>query len=473
MTFVREHSDLTRRLFLAGTGSRLGMMALATLLPRRLLGTPTALHFPARAKRVIFLHQSGAPSQIDLFDPKPALSTRHGEELPESVRRGQRLTTMTAKQGSKPLAASPFQFSAQGKCGTELSELLPYTGGVADELCLVRSLYTEAINHDPGVTLLQTGSQLPGRPSIGAWASYGLGSECEDLPTYVVMISGGMPGDQPLSGRMWSAGFLPSQHQGVKLRGSGDPILFLSDPPEVTRGMRRRMLDAVGELNAIESAATGDPEIESRTAQFELAFRMQSAVPELVDLRDEPAHVLAEYGPDVRRPGSYAANCLLARRLAERGVRFIQLHHRGWDHHLDIESRIRGKCRETDQPSAALLADLQQRGLLEETLVVWAGEFGRTVYSQGALKKEHYGRDHHPRCFSIWLAGGGIRRGITYGETDELGYNVVRDGVHIHDLHATMLHCLGIDHERFTYRFQGRHHRLTDVAGRVVTEILS
>ncbi len=464
--------DLTRRLFLTGTSSHIGMAALATLLPKKLLAGAEQPHFAPRAKRVIFLHQSGAPSQIDLFDPKPVVRARHGEELPDSLRGGQRLTTMTANQAAKPLTGSPFHFAPCGQCGTELSELLPFTAGVVDEICLIRSMVTDAINHDPAITLIQTGSQLPGRPSVGAWASYGLGSECEDLPAYLVMISGGAPGDQPLSGRLWSAGFLPSHHQGVKLRGQGDPVLYLSNPAGVNGKVRRRMLDSLRELNELQARLTGDPEIDSRIAQFELAFRMQTSVPDLVDLRDEPEHTWTLYGADAKRPGTYAANCLLARRLVERGVRFVQLYHRGWDHHLHLESRIRGKCQETDQASAALVADLEQRGLLDETLIIWAGEFGRTVYCQGQLDARDYGRDHHPRCFSVWLAGGGIRGGIVHGRTDEFGYNVVQDPVNIHDLHATILHCLGIDHERLVYRAQGRHHRLTDVAGKVVQTVL-
>lgn len=441
-------------------------------MPDTLLAGEKPPHFPATAKHVIFLHQSGAPSQVDLFDDKPVLRRRHGEELPAAIRANQRLTTMTADQRVKPLAASPFQFERYGDSGQSFSKLLPFTGRVADHLCLVRSLHTDAINHDPALTFIHTGSERPGRPSFGAWASYGLGSENENLPAFAVMLSGGAPGDQPLSGRLWGSGFLPSQNQGVKLRSTGDPVLYLTNPPGITPPARRRMLDALKQLNQRRFEITGDPEIAARIKQFELAFQMQTSVPELADMRDEPGHILKAYGPDVHQPGSYAANCLLARRLVERGVRFVQLFHRGWDHHMNIENRIRDKCRETDQPSAALVADLAQRGLLKDTLVIWAGEFGRTAYCQGELDSADYGRDHHPRCFSIWMAGGGIRRGIAYGATDEFSYNVVENPVHVHDLHATLLHCLGIDHERLTFRFQGRHHRLTDVAGRVIHDLL-
>ena len=464
---------MSRRCFLGGSCSHLSLAALTTLIPDQLLASPKVAHFPATAKHVIFLHQSGAPSQIDLFDDKPGLRQRHGEELPESVRLEQRLTTMTAEQDTKPLIASPFRFGRHGQGGVVLSDLLPFTAKVADHLCVIRSMHTESINHDPALTLMHTGSQQPGRPSIGAWASYGLGSECENLPAYLVMVSGGSPGDQPLSGRLWSSGFLPSELQATKLRGTGDRVLYLSNPPGITPSIRRRMLDALRELNERRASITGDREIASRIAQFELAFEMQTSVPELVDLSDEPRHVVDAYGSDVHQPGSYASNCLMARRMVERGVRFVQLYHRGWDHHLNLESRIRGKCRETDQASAALVADLAKRGLLQDTLVVWTGEFGRTAYCQGKIDSKDYGRDHHPRCFSMWLAGGGVRGGMTYGATDEFSYNVVENPVHIHDLHATLLHCLGIDHERLTYRLQGRHHRLTDVAGNVVHDVLS
>jgi hypothetical protein len=474
---AHQYRDLmTRRQFFGRTSRGIGVAALASLLNSRSLSHErhgSLPHFAPRAKRVIFLLQSGAPSQVDLFDPKPAVDRRHGEEMPESVRMGQRLTTMTSDQESKPITASPFQFAKHGAAGAELSELLPHTAKVADELCIVRSMYTEAINHDPAITFLQTGSERPGRPSMGSWVSYGLGSECEDLPGFVVLLSGGVPNDQPLFDRLWGSGFLPSQHQGVKFRGRENPILFLSNPPGIDADIRRKMLDASAELNRLQYEAVGDPEINSRIEQFELAYRMQNAVPRLANLSTEPQGTFDLYGEEAKQPGTYAANCLMARRLIEQDVRFVQLYHRGWDHHSSIVSRIKGKCRETDQPSAALVQDLRQRGLLEDTLIVWAGEFGRTVFCQGKLDSDDYGRDHHPRCFSIWMAGGGIKPGMTYGKTDEFSYNVAENPVHIHDLQATILHCLGVDHERLTFRYESRDHRLTDVAGEVVRGILT
>ncbi len=461
----------SRRQLLERGAAGLGIAALASLMNQDAFGSAT--HFAPTAKRVIFLHQSGAPSQIELFDPKPQLARHHGEELPESIRMGQRLTGMTSGQDSKPLTASLFKFAKHGRCGADLSELLPHTAKVVDELCIVRSMYTEAINHDPAITFMQTGSEQPGRPSMGAWLSYGLGSENENLPAYTVLISGGAPGDQPLFGRLWGAGFLPSQHQGVKLRGSGDPVLYLNDPPGISAATRRRMLAGLAELNRLRHEAVGDPEIEARIAQYELAHRMQMSMPELVDISRESQQTIELYGADAAKPGTFAANCLLARRLVERGARFVQLYHRDWDHHTNLPARIKDKCQQTDQPSAALVQDLKQRGLLDDTLVVWAGEFGRTAYCQGALSADNYGRDHHPRCFSIWLAGGGIKSGLTFGKTDELSYNVIENPVHVHDLQATILHCLGLDHQRLTYRFQGRDYRLTDIAGRVVREILA
>jgi len=476
---------MARRQFLGQASLGLGTAALASLVSptvgfatppvaanTRRTGQPGLPHFAPSAKHVIFLHQSGAPSQIDLFDPKPVVDRRHGEEIPASVRGEQRLTTMTSGQTSKPLTASPFAFSKHGAAGLELSELLPYTAEVADDLCVVRSMYTEAINHDPAITLVQTGFQQPGRPSMGAWASYGLGSENENLPTYVVSISGGAPGDQPLFDRLWSAGFIPTRHQGVRLRSGRDPVLYLSNPRGVSRDARRAMLDGLATMNRMQFESSGDPEIQTRIAQFELAYRMQTSVPDLVDLSDEPEHTFDLYGAAARQPGSYAANCLQARRLVERGVRFVQLFHRGWDHHTRINSRLPEKCLETDQASAALVQDLKQRGLLKDTLVVWAGEFGRTVFCQGQQNGDAWGRDHHPRCFSIWLAGGGVRPGMTFGRTDDFSYNVTSGATHIHDLQATILHCLGIDHTRLTYRHEGRDHRLTDVAGEVVRDIL-
>lgn len=433
------------------------------------------LHLKPTARRVIYLTQAGAPSQLDLFDPKPGLKQRFKESLPDSIRGGQRLTGMTSGQKTFPIAPTPFRFLKHGQSGTEFSELLPHMGRVADSLCLIRSMHTEAINHDPAMTLLQTGSQVAGRPSMGAWLSYGLGTENENLPAFVVMISrpSGPTNAQPLHERMWGSGFLASQHQGVRFSPGADPVLFLSNPPGLDSDRRRSMLDDVAALNRIRLETVRDPEIQTRLLQYELAFRMQTSVPELTDLAREPESTFQLYGPDSRRPGTFAANCILARRLAERGVRFIQLYHRGWDQHASLPEHIRHQAKDTDQPSAALIADLQQRGLLDDTVVVWGGEFGRTVFSQGELTENNFGRDHHPRCFSIWLAGGGIRPGHVYGETDEFGYNVVRDPVHLHDLNATLLHCLGIDHERLTFRHLGRDYRLTDIHGNLVRGILA
>jgi hypothetical protein len=421
---------------------------------------------------VIYLFQSGAPSQIDLFDHKPAIRDRRGVELPDSVRMGQRITTMTSGQKNLPVAPSIFRFAQHGQSGAWLSELLPHTAGIADELCVIKSMQTEAINHDPAITFVQTGSQLAGRPSMGAWVAYGLGSMNQDLPAFVVLLSRGRT-DQPLYDRLWGSGFLPTRYQGVKLRGGKEPVLYLANPAGCSNEIRRQMLDDLGELNQARHEETGDPEILTRVSQYELAYRMQASVPELTDLSGEPTSILDLYGPDVHKPGSYAANCLLARRLAERGVRFIQLYHMGWDQHSNLPAQIRAQCQDTDQASAALIHDLKQRGLLEDTLVIWGGEFGRTIYSQGALTATDYGRDHHPRCFTIWLAGGGIKPGITFGETDDFSYNITRDPVEVYDLNATILHLLGIDHTKLTYKFQGRDFRLTDVHGRIVKQILA
>jgi hypothetical protein len=470
---------LTRRLFLGRAATGLGIAALASLLNERVAASERETgsdlpHFLAKAKRVIYLFQSGAPSQLDLFDYKPALQARRGAELPDSIRMGQRLTGMTATQASFPIAPSKFRFAQHGQSGPWLSELLPHTAKIADELCIIKSMFTEAINHDPAVTFFQTGAQLAGRPSMGAWLAYGLGSDNKDLPAFVVMISEGFnKADQPLYDRLWGSGFLPSRYQGVKLRSVGDPVLNLSNPEGLDGATRRRILDDLAKLNQLKLEEIGDPEIATRIAQYELAFRMQTSVPELTDVSKEPRHIFDLYGPNARTPGTFAANCLLARRLAERGVRFIQLFHRGWDQHTNLPKMIAGQCRDTDQPSAALIADLKQRGLLDDTLVIWGGEFGRTVYCQGTLTAEDYGRDHHPRCFTLWMAGGGIRAGMTYGETDDFSYNIVRDPVHVHDLNATILLCLGIDHTRLTFKYQGRHHRLTDVHGNVVKGILA
>ena len=464
----------TRRYFLQRAG--LGSIALTSLLgdDAHADGLPGLPHFAASAKRVIYLFQSGAPSQMDLFDYKPQLHNLSGVELPDSVRRGQRLTGMTATQERFPIAPSKYRFARHGQSGVWISELMPHLASVADELCFIKSMHTEAINHDPAITFFQSGAQLAGRPSMGAWLAYGLGSENRDLPAFVVMISqgSGNPADQPLYDRLWGSGFLPSQYQGVKFRSVGDPVLFLSNPDGVDAATRRRMLDDLARLNQMRLEETGDPEIRTRIAQYELAYRMQTSVPDLTDISREPRHVLEMYGPEVTRPGSYAYNCLLARRLTERGVRFVQLFHRGWDQHTNLPRQIAGQCRDTDQPSAALIKDLKARGLLDDTLVLWGGEFGRTVYCQGTLTADNYGRDHHPRCFTFWLAGGGIKPGMTWGATDDFSYNIVENPVHVHDLHATMLHCLGIDHRRLTYRYQGRNHRLTDVHGNVVADIL-
>ncbi len=479
MTILPKSQIQLRRTWLKTAGG-LGTAALASLLPQQSLFARSDLpagipHHPPVAKRIIYLFQSGAPSQMDLFDPKPGLTDRRGENLPDSIRQGQRLTTMTSGQANFPVAPSIFKFSQYGESGAWFSELMPHMSSMADEWCMIRTMHTEAINHDPAITFCQTGSQLAGRPSIGAWASYGLGSENAALPAYVVLTSfgSGRPDDQPLYDRLWGAGFLPAKHQGVRFRNSGDPVLYLSNPPGVTSQDRRRTLDRLRQLNQQQSDELGDPEIQARIAQYEMAFRMQTSVPDLVDTADEPRHVLEMYGPDVSRPGSYAANCLLARRLAERDVRFIQLFHMGWDHHGGLPNAIRGQCRDTDQATAALLKDLKMRDLLRDTLIVWGGEFGRTVYSQGGLTSDNYGRDHHPRCFTMLLAGAGIRHGTTYGETDDYCYNIVRDPVHVHDLNATVLHLLGVDHTRLTWKYQGRDFRLTDIHGTVVDGVLS
>lgn len=474
-------SFLTRRHFFGRTAAGLGTAALASMLAddakadaSRVGGLDGVPHFPPKVKRVICLFQSGGPSQIELFDHKPRLRELHGSELPASIRMGQRLTGMTSGQSSFPVIASRFDFSRQGKSGTAISNLLPHTGRVIDDICLIRSMHTEAINHDPAITFIQTGSQQPGRPSMGSWLSYGLGSENRDLPAFVVMISHGSGKDanQGLLDRLWGAGFLPSSFQGVKLRSQGDPVLFLNDPPGLDRDLRRQMLDGLARLNEMKLQEAGDPEIATRIAQYEMSFRMQASVPELTDLSREPNHVFDMYGPESRRPGSFAANCLLARRLVERGVRFVQLYHRGWDNHGGLPENLPKQAMDIDQPQAALIRDLKRVGLFDETLIVWTGEFGRTVYGQGG-NQPNYGRDHHGRCFSSWLAGGGVKGGTVWGATDDYSYNIVENPVHIHDLQATILHLLGIDHTRLTYRFQGRDYRLTDLYGDVVRGVLS
>ncbi len=473
MTADTLQTGLSRRHFLSSTS--VGAAALASLLNPQLFADTRAPHFTPKARRIIWLTQAGAPSQLELFDYKPGLVAQFDKDLPDSIRGEQRLTGMTAGQKRFPVAPSIYKFHQHGDSGMWLSELLPYTARFADEMCVIRSLHTEAINHDPAMTLLQTGHQIGGRPAFGSWVAYGLGSENADLPAFVAMISrpSGPTNAQPLHERMWSSGFLPSRHQGVRFSSGKDPVLFLSNPPGITTDRRRAMLDDVAALNRLKFAESQDPETQARIDQYEMAFRMQTAVPELADLSKEPASIFERYGPESKKPGTYAANCILARRLAERGVRFIQLYHRGWDQHGSLPSGIKSQCYDTDQPTAALLADLQERGLLDDTLVIWGGEFGRTVYSQGTLTADNYGRDHHPRCYSVWMAGAGVKRGHVHGETDDFSYNIVKDPVHIHDLNATALHLLGIDHTKLTYRVQGRDYRLTDVHGEVVQGILA
>lgn len=486
----QRQDHCNRRTFLTRSAAGLGWLALQTLLAEQAVGSPRSRldqrqhegglpglpHFPPKAKRIIYLFQSGAPSQMDLFDYKPHLTKHRGQNLPDSIRMGQRLTGMTSGQKNFPVAPTIFPFKQHGQSGMWLSELLPHIGGLADQICLIRSMVTEAINHDPAITYFQTGQQIAGRPSMGSWLAYGLGTDNRDLPAYVVLTSKGTgrTDDQPLYDRLWGSGFLPTQFQGVKFRNTGDPVLYLTDPPGVDRNMRKDMLDELGQLNRLKLKDAGDPEIATRIAQYELAFRMQTSVPELIDFKSEPESVLKLYGPNVQRKGTFAANCLLARRLVEKGVRFVQLFHMGWDHHFNLPQAIRGQCQDTDQPTAALIQDLQQRGLLDETLIVWGGEFGRTAYSQGELTDKNYGRDHHPRNFAIFLAGAGIKKGTVLGETDEFSYNVVENPVQIRDLHATMLHLMGIDHTRLTYKFQGLDARLTGTEeSRVVEEMLA
>ena len=492
MDLNREHQLLlTRRQFFGRTAAGIGTAALASLLNPHLFsgasaaassgapgmgGVLKALHYAPTAKRVIYLFMSGGPSHIDLFDYKSKLAELHGTELPGSIRMGQRITGMTSGQKSFPCVAPMFKFAQHGKGGAWVSELLPHTAQVVDDICIIKSMNTEAINHDPATTYLVTGSQQPGRPSLGAWLSYGLGSENQNLPSFIVMISqgSGNKADQPIFSRLWGSGFLPTHHQGVRLRSGNDPVLYLSNPPGIDPESRRRMLDGVQELNQIAAKSFGDPEINTRIAQYEMAFRMQSSVPELTDLSGESKATFDMYGiKDDGVDGGFARNCLLARRLAERGVRFVQLMHRGWDQHGDLPKQIRGQCKDVDQPAAALVKDLKQRGLLDETLVVWGGEFGRTVYSQGQLTKDNHGRDHHGRCFTLWAAGGGIKPGTVFGETDDYCYNVVKDPVHIHDFNATVMRCMGIDHEKLVFRFQGRDFRLTDVHGNVIKGLLA
>jgi hypothetical protein len=481
-----------RRQFFGRTATGIGTAALAALLQQdssaaavpsingggpasQDLGVMGSTHFSGKAKRVIYLFMSGAPSQIDLLDPKPKMKAMFDKDLPDSIRQGQRLTTMTSGQKRFPIAPSIYKFQKRGECGTEISELFPHIGSIADDLAVVRTVHTEAINHDPAITYIQTGAQQPGRPSMGAWLSYGLGRSNQNLPGFVVLHStwSAKRDAQALYTRLWGAGFLPSRHQGVALRSAGDPVLYLSNPAGVSAATRRQTLDALAKLNQRQFQAVGDPEINARIAQYEMAYRMQTSVPELTDLSTEPKHILDLYGPDVKKPGTFAANCLLARRLAERNVRFVQVFIRGWDQHGSLPRDITMMARDVDQGAAALVKDLKQRGMLDDTLVIWGGEFGRTIYCQGKLTAGNYGRDHHPRCFSVWMAGGGIKPGIVYGKSDDFCYNIVENPVHIHDLNASVLHCLGIDHERLTFRFQGRDFRLTDVHGKVIGDLLA
>ncbi len=471
---------VNRRRFLSRLSLGIGSVALGSLLipdlfngsneeESTLVGLP---HFAPRAKRIIYLFQNGAPSQLDLFDYKPLLQKMQGEDLPASVRMGQRLTGMTADQTKFPLAGTIFQFNQYGQSRAWLSELLPYTSRVVDDICFIKTMYTEAINHDPALTFFQTGAQQGNRPSMGSWLSYGLGSENKNLPAFCVLLSKGKGNGQGVYSKLWSNGFLDSIHQGVQFSSGEHPVLYLNDPESMTRAERRKMLDKIAELNEDSYQEFGDPEITAKIQQYEMAYRMQTIVPEITDVSKEPEDTLKLYGPDCLVPGSFAANCLLARKLSESGVRFVQLYHQGWDGHGNLPGEIRMQCKDADQASAALIIDLKQRGLLDETLVIWGGEFGRTNYCQGKLTKENYGRDHHPRCFTVWMAGGGVRPGV-YGETDDFGYNIAKDPVHVHDFHATVLYLMGLDHEKLTFKQQGRRYRLTDVAGKVMNGLIA
>jgi hypothetical protein len=472
---------LDRREFFLRTASGLGAVALGGLLGNQALAKPmteASLEIirqtvAPKAKRVVYLFMAGGPSQFETFDYKPKLNTMLGKMLPDSVRKGQRLTGMSANQANLPIAPSMYQFNTYGKSKTWVSELLPYTAQVVDELCIIKSLYTEQINHDPAITFFQTGHQLPGRPSIGSWASYGLGSENQNLPAFIVLVSKDASKDQPLYARLWGNGFLPSEHQGVQFRSGKDPVLFLNNPEGYDGSDRKQMLDYLTQLNQLQNESWGDAEINGRIAQYEMAFRMQTSVPEVMDTSQEPDEVFDLYGPNSRDKGTFAANCLLARKLLEKDVRFVQLYHQGWDHHGGLPKGIAHQCKQIDQPTAGLMVDLKRRGLLDDTLVVWGGEFGRTVYSQGKLSAHDYGRDHHPRCFSMWMAGAGVKAGFSYGETDDFSYNIIKDPMHVHDFQATLLHLLGIDHEQLVYKFQGRRFRLTDVHGQVIHKILT
>lgn len=473
--------NISRRQFFGRSAAGIGAAALGSLLSSPAHGSSAmekgvidGFHFAPKAKRVIYLFQSGGPSQLDLFDWKPEMHKMQGTDLPDSIRQGQRLTGMTSGQDKFPVATTHFKFAQHGESGQWMSDAIPHMATNADDMCIIKSIHTEAINHDPGITFLQTGHQQPGRPSFGSWVSYGLGNENEDLPGFIVLISQGSAARdaQALFQRLWGAGFLPSEHQGVNFRSGKDAVLYLTNPPGIGQEARRRMLDGLSELNQIHHEEFSDPETFARIAQYEMAYKMQTSVPDLMDISDEPDHIFDLYGEDARKPGTYAANCLLARRLAERGVRFIQLYHRGWDQHGNLPSDLKMQCGDVDQSSAGLLKDLKQRGMLDDTLIVWGGEFGRTVYCQGKLTETNYGRDHHGRCYSMWMAGGGVKGGYTHGETDDYGYNITENPVHVHDLNATMMALMGVDHEKLTYRFQGRDFRLTDVHGNVVRDIM-
>lgn len=470
-----------RRNFLLRTASGLGALALGSLLGNRAIGAPAreqALEairqrVAPKAKRVVYLFMAGGPSQFETFDYKPKLTTMLGKALPDSVRKGQRLTGMSANQAALPIAPSLYTFAQHGKTKTWVSELLPYTAQVVDELCLIKSLYTEQINHDPAITFFQTGHQLPGRPAIGSWVNYGLGSENQNLPAFIVLVSKNASKDQPLYARLWGNGFLPSEYQGVQFRAGKDPVLFLNNPDGYDGTDRKEMLDYLGQLNQLQNESWGDPEVNARIAQYEMAFRMQTSVPDVMDTSHESDEVFDLYGPDSRDKGTFAANCLLARKLLEKDVRFVQLYHQGWDHHGSLPKGMKKQCHQVDQATAGLIVDLKRRGLLEDTLVIWGGEFGRTVYSQGKLAVSDYGRDHHPRCFTMWMAGAGVKAGFSYGQTDDFSYNIVQDPVHVHDFQATLLHLMGVDHEQLTYKYQGRRFRLTDVEGKIIRGILT
>lgn len=471
---------VNRRQFFSRLSIGIGTVALGSLLIPDLLkrksgdliaGNLGVAHFAPKAKRIIYLFQSGAPSQLESFDYKPLLQERVGEDLPESIRMGQRLTGMTSNQDKFPLVGSLVNFDQYGNNGAWVSDYFPHTARIVDDLCIIRSMHTEAINHDPAITFFQTGAQQSGRPSFGSWLSYGLGNENDNLPAFVVLTSRGKGNSQGLYSKLWSSGFLDSRHQGVLLRSGKDPVLYLTEPEGISRHDKRVMLDHMNALNELHYDQTGDEEINSKIAQYEMAYQMQMSVPDAMNIKEEPDYIFKLYGKEAARPGTYAANCLLARRLAERGVRFVQLYHQGWDQHGNLPNEMALQAKDVDQASAALVQDLKQRGMLEDTLVIWGGEFGRTNYCQGAFSVDNYGRDHHPRCFSIWMAGGGIKPGV-YGETDEFGYNIIRDPVHVHDFHATVLHLMGLDHEKLIFKYQGRRFRLTDIAGKVVNDII-